>query len=196
MCWFCSSCYNEICSIYAGFFNDGHKKYTNEDKYRNIYKNLNFKSFSEFQKIIEDMNKKILDYRNQQIKKLDNIIETINKIKDDINKEYNQIEKNNNDLTNFYSNLFKTFFYCDDLPSYYLNKNVSNFQFNKNFLIIEKENNDTFNEISRSTFESFKTFNLFQMNYSPEFKNDNILFEFNINNNQNDNIYSIIQFKD
>ena len=193
---FCCSCFNEICSVCAGFFNDGHKKYTNEDKYEKICENLDFQSFSDFQNIIKNMKRKILNYRDQQIKKLDNIIETINNIKKNINNEYSQIEKNNNDLINFYSNLFKTFFNCDDIPSHFLNQNVSNFQFNKNFLIIEKENNDTFNEISRATLETLKTCTLFQMSYSPEFKKDEILFELNINNNQNDNIYSIIQLKD
>lgn len=101
--------FNEICSVCARFFNDGHKKYTNEDKYEKICENLDFQSFSDFQNIIKNMKRKILNYRDQQIKKLDNIIETINKIKENINNEYSQIEKNNNDLINFYSNLLKTF---------------------------------------------------------------------------------------
>lgn len=66
-------------------------------------------------------------------------------------------------------------------------------QFNKNFLIIEKENNNTFNEISQKTMETLKTCNLYQMKYSTEFKKDEPLFELNINNNNSDNIFSIIQ---
>ena len=193
---FCCPCYEEICSVCAGFFNDGHKKFTNEEQWVNNFENLEFQSVSEFLNIVKKMNYKILNYKNQQIKKLDDIIETINKLKDNINKEYETIEKNNKDLTKYYSNLFNTFFNYPDVPSYYLNENVSKFQFNKNFLIIEKENNNTFNEISQKTMETLKTCNLYQMKYSTEFKIDEPLFELNINNNNSDNIFSIIQLKD
>ena len=193
---FCCTCYNEICSECAGFFNDGHKKFTNEDNWSNIFENLEFQSISEFKTIVKKMNYKILNYKNQQIQKLDNIIKTINQLKDNINKEYEKIERNNKNLTKFYSNLLNTFFNYSDVPSYYLNENTSKFHFNRNFLIIEQEGNNTFDEISRKTLETFKTCNLYQMNYSTEFKKDEPIFELNINNNNSDTIYSIIQLKD
>lgn len=191
---FCCPCYEEICSTCAGFFNEGHKKFTNQEKWVSNYESLEFQSVSEFKNIVKKMNYKILNYKNQQIKKLDDIIETINKLKDNINKEYETIERNNEYLTKYYSNLFNTFFNYPDVPSYYLNENASKFQFNKNFLIIEKENNNTFNEISNKTMETLKTCNLYQMKYYMEFKKDEPLFELNINNNNN--IYSIIQLRD
>ena len=56
---FCCSCYNEICSKCAGFYHDGHVKYTNRDKWKDIFESLDFRTISEFDKIVEKMNKKI-----------------------------------------------------------------------------------------------------------------------------------------
>ena len=44
--------------------------------------------------------------------------------------------------------------------------------------------------------ETLKTCNLYQIKYSTEFKKDEPLFELNINNNNSDKIFSIIQLKD
>ena len=193
---FCCSCNSEICTTCAGFFNDGHKKYTNEDKWKEIYENLNFQSVSEFKNIVKKMSYKILNYKNQQIEKLNQIIKKIEEIKNNINVEYEKIEKNNVDLTTYYTNLFNTFFNYGNMSSHYLNETVTRFQFNKYFFITEKEGNDTFDEISRSTFETFKTCNLYNMEFCPEIKIDESLYELNVNKNNNtDHIYSIIQLK-
>ena len=193
---FCNTCYNEICSACAGYFNDGHKKYTHEDQSANIFENLEFQCVSEFKKMVNKMKNRILNYKNQQIEKLDKIIDAINKLRDEINQEYEIIERNNNYLTTYYLNLFNTYFNYRDAPSYNLNENVSKFQFNKKFLIIESENNDKYEEISLKTLETFKTCNLYQIKYYIESNKDEPIFELNINNNKDDSICSIIQLKD
>ena len=70
-------------------------------------------------------------------------------------------------------------------------KNVSKFQFNKNFFVIEKESNNTFREISRATLKTFNTFNLYQLIYY--LKIDEFLYEIETKNKL---ISSIIQLKD
>jgi hypothetical protein len=87
------------------------------------------------------MNKKILEYKNNQLKKLDNIIDEINNLKEKIENKYNLILKNNENLTKYYENLLKTFLVYEDIPSYIINENTSKFQFNKNFFIVENESN-------------------------------------------------------
>ena len=64
---------------------------------------------------------------------------------------------------------------------------------NRNFFIVEKESNNTFNEIARATLETFETCNLYQLNYYPEIKKDTILYELNT---KEDEISCIIQLKD
>ena len=60
----------------------------------------------------------------------------------------------------------------------------------------ENGNINTFDEISCKIKETFKTCNLYQKNYCSEFKKDELIFELNINNNNSDTIYLIIQLKD
>ena len=102
---FYCTCYKEICSICAGFFNDSNEKYTNQDKWKYIFDNLDFNNINQFVEIINKMNKKKLSYKNNQLK----------------------------NLTKFYENLMKTFIVYENLPSYIINENASKFQFNKNF---------------------------------------------------------------
>ena len=190
---FCCTCYEEICSTCAGFFNDGHIKYTNQDKWQHIFDYLDFHSIKQFEKIVDKMNKQIKDYKNNQIEKLNKIIAKIENLKNEINNKFEIIEKNNKNLTEYYKNLFKTFIVFQDVPSYIINENTSKFQFNKNFFIIENESNNTFDEIARATLETFETCNLYQLSYYPEIKVNEALYELNTNNNL---IYSIIQLKD
>ena len=75
---FCCTCNEEICSTCSGFFNDGHVKYTHKDKWEDIYNFLGFHTIGQFEDIVRKMNKKIKDYKEQQLKKLDNIINEIN----------------------------------------------------------------------------------------------------------------------
>ena len=102
--FYCTYC-KEICST----FNDSHVKYTNQDKWKYIFDNLDFNTINQFEDIINKMNKKILSYKNNQLK----------------------------NLTKFYENLMKTFIVYENIPSYIINENASKFQFNKNFFIIE-----------------------------------------------------------
>ena len=102
-------------------------------------------------------------------------------------------KKNNKNLTKFYQNLLKTFIVYENIPTYILNENTSKFQFNRNFFIIENESNNTFSEIARATLETFKTCNLYQLNYYPEIKKDTSLYELNT---KEEEISSIIQLKD
>ena len=190
---FCCSCYKEICSTCAGYYNDGHSKYTNKDKWEYIFESLDFHSISQFENIVSKMNKKILNYKNNQIEKLDSIIEKIENLKNQINNKYDLIEKNNKNLTGYYTNLFKTFLVFKDIPTYIVNENASKFQFNKNFFITENEANNTFDEIARATLETFETCNLYQLAYYPEIKMDETLYEFNTNNGL---ISSMIQLKE
>ena len=190
---FCCTCYEEICSTCAGFFNDGHIKYTNKDKWKYIFDNFDFKTMNQFEDIVDKMNKKILDYKKNQLKKLDDIINEIKKLKENIENKYNLIKKNNKNLTKFYQNLLKTFIVYENIPTYILNENTSKFQFNRNFFIIENESNNTFSEIARATLETFKTCNLYQLNYYPEIKKDTSLYELNT---KEEEISSIIQLKD
>jgi len=190
---FCCTCYEEICSTCAGYFNDGHIKYTHMDKWKDIFNSLDFHTIREFEKIVDKMNKKILNYKNDQIKKLDIIIEKINNLKANIEKKYKLIENNNMNLTKYFKNLLKTFIVYEDLPSYIVNENTSKFQFHKNFFVVEKESNNTFEEISRATLETFETCNLYQLMYFPEIKIDEELYK--LKTNEGD-ISSIIQLKD
>jgi hypothetical protein len=190
---FCCSCYKEICSTCAGFFNDGHVKYTHQDKWKDIYDNLDFHSIDQFEGIVNKMNKKILEYKNNQLKKLDNIIDEINNLKEKIENKYNLILKNNENLTKYYENLLKTFLVYEDIPSYIINENTSKFQFNKNFFIVENESNKTFSEIARATFETLETCNLYQLMYYPEIKKSQPLYELNTNDGD---ISSLIQLAD
>lgn len=123
---------------------------------------------------------------------MDNIIEKIENLKKQINNKYDLIEKNNKNLTQYYTNLFKTFIVFKDIPTYIVNENASKFQFNKNFFITENEANNTFDEIARATLETFETCNLYQLAYYPEIKMDETLYEFNTNNGL---ISSMIQLK-
>ena len=102
--FYCTYC-KEICST----FNDSHVKYTNQDKWKYIFDNFDFNTINQFEDIINKMNKKILSYKNNQLK----------------------------NLTKFYENLMKTFIVYENIPSYIINENASKFQFNKNFFIIE-----------------------------------------------------------
>ena len=190
---FCCTCYKEICSTCAGFNNDGHEKYTNQDKWKYIFNSFNFNTINQFEKIVSEMNKKILNYKNNQIKKLDKIINDIENLKNEIENKFNSITKNNENLTNFYENLLKTFIVYENIPTYIINENASKFQFNKNFFIQENESNDTFSEIARATLETFETCNLYQLMYYPEIKKDKSLYELDTNNGE---ISSIIQLKD
>ena len=190
---FCCTCYNEICSTSAGFFNDGHIKYTNQDKWKYIFDSFEFNTINQFETIVNRMNKKILDYKKKQIQKLDNIINEINNLKQKIEQKYESITKNNKNLTKFYENILKTFIVYENIPTYIVNENTSKFQFNRNFFIIEKESNNTFSEISRATLETFETCNLYQLMYYPEIKKDIVLYELNTNEGE---ISSIIQLKD
>ena len=190
---FCCTCYEEICSICAGYFNDGHVKYTHKDKWEDIFNLLNFRTINQFENIVNKMNKKILNYKNDQINKLDKIIEEINILKKNIEIKYKLIEKNNMNLTKYFKNLLKTFIVCEDIPSYIVNENTSKFGFNKNFFVVEKELDKTFGEISRATLETFETCNLYQLMYYPEIKIDETLYKFKTNDGE---ISSIIQLKD
>jgi hypothetical protein len=89
--------------------------------------------------------------------------------------------------------MLKTFIVFEEIPSFILNENVSKFQFNKNFFIVENESNQTFKEIARATLETFNTFNLYQLMYYPPIKIDDYLYEIETKNNL---ISSIIQLKD
>ena len=84
-------------------------KYTNQDKWKYIFDNLDFNTINQFEDNINKMNKKILSYKNNQLK----------------------------NLTKFYENLMKTFIVYENIPSYIINENASKFQFNRNFLIVE-----------------------------------------------------------
>ena len=84
-------------------------KYINQDKWKYIFDNLDFNTINQFKDIINKMNKKILSYKNNQLK----------------------------NLTKFYENLMKTFIVYENIPSYIINENASKFQFNRNFLIVE-----------------------------------------------------------
>ncbi len=190
---FCCSCYSEICSKCAGFYHDGHVKYTNRDKWKDLFESLDFRTISEFDKIVEKMNKKLLKYKNDQIQKLNNIINEISNLIREIENKYQKLEKNNKNLTNYYKNMLKTFIVFEEIPSFILNENVSKFQFNKNFFIVENESNQTFKEIARATLETFNTFNLYQLMYYPPIKIDDYLYEIETKNNY---ISSIIQLKD
>ena len=190
---FCCTCNEEICSTCSGFFNDGHVKYTHKDKWKDIYNFLDFHTIGQFEDIVRKMNKKIKDYKEQQLKKLDNIINEINNLKQKIINKYEIIENNNKNLTQYYENLIKTFLVYEDVPSYIINENTSKFQFNKNFFKVESESNNTFGEISRATLETFETCNLYQLMYYPDIKKDETLYEVNT---QDNDISSIIQFKD
>ena len=92
-------------------------------------------------------NKKIVNYKDEQIKKLNYIIQKIENLKNQINKKYELIKKNNPNLTKYYTNLFKTFIIFQDIPTHIINENASKFQFNKHFFIKEHEKNDTVDEI-------------------------------------------------
>jgi WD40 repeat protein len=148
---------------------------------------------NQFEDIMDKMNKKILDYKKNQLKKLDNIINEIKNLQKNIENKYDLITKNNNNLTKFYQNLLKTFIVYENIPTYILNENAFKFQFNRNFFIVEKESNNTFNEIARATLETFETCNLYQLNYYPEIKKDTTLYELNT---KEDEISCIIQLKD
>ena len=87
----------------------------------------------------------------------------------------------------------KTFIVYEDVPTYIVNENTSKFEFNRNFFKIENESNNTFSEIARATLETFKTCNLYQLDYYPEIKKNQILYGFYSNYNY---IYSMIQLKD
>jgi hypothetical protein len=139
------------------------------------------------------MNNNILKYKDGQIQKLNKIIKDIENLKNQINNKYNLIERNNKYLTQYYTNLFKTFIVFKDIPNYVINENASKFQFNKNFFIKEGESNNTFSEIARATLETFETCNLYQLAYYPEINIDETLYEFNTNNKS---ISSMIQLKD
>ena len=190
---FCCTCYKEICSTCAGYFNDGHEKYTHKDRWKYIFDCFDFKTINQFDDIISTMNKKILDYKNNQIKKLDNIINEIESLKNKIENKYNSITKSNNNLTKFYENLLKTFIVYENIPTYIVNENASKFQFNKNFFIVEKESNNTFGEIARATLETFETCSLYQLVYYPEMIKDKTLYELDT---KDDEISSITQIKD
>ena len=144
---------------------------------------------NQFEDIMDKMNKKILDYKKNQLKKLDNIINEIKNWQKKIENKYDLITKNNSNLTKFYQNLLKTFIVYENIPTYILNENAFKFQFNRNFFIVEKESNNTFNEIARATLETFETCNLYQLNYYPEIKKDTTLYELNT---KEDEISSII----
>ena len=45
-------------------------KYTNQDKWKYIFDNLDFNTINQFEDIINKMNKKILSYKNNQLKNL------------------------------------------------------------------------------------------------------------------------------
>lgn len=196
---FCCTCYEEICTTCAGFFNEGHIKYTNKDKWQYIFDFLDFHSIKQFENIVEKKNKQIENYKNNQIKRLDYIIEEIKNLKEQINNKFRLIERNNKNLTHFYKNLFKTFLAFQDVPSYIINENASKFQFNKNFFIQEKKMEkkkigyDTFYEIAGETLETFETCNLYQLSYYPQIIFDEAIYKLNTNNNL---ISSIIQLKD
>ena len=190
---FCYSCYKEICSTCSGYFNEGHVKYTFRDKWKYIFEKFKFKTINEFEEIVSKKNKEILNYKKQQMNKLNNIIQNIENLKTKIENKYKLIVKNNKNLTNYYENLLKTFIVYEDVPTYILNENTSKFEFNRNFFQIENESNDTFSEIARATLKTFETCCLYQLNYYPEIKRNEFLYGFNSNYNQ---IYSMIQLKD
>ena len=190
---FCCTCYKEICSTCSGYFNEGHVKYTFKDKWKYIFQNFKFNTISQFEEIVSKKNKEILKYKEQQIKKLNDIINEIEGLKTKIENKYNLIVKNNKNLTNYYENLLKTFIVYEDVPTYIVNENISKFEFNRNFFQIENESNDTFSEIARATLQTFETCCLYQLNYYPEIKKNQILYGFNANYDQ---IYSMIQLKD
>ena len=190
---FCCTCYKEICSTCSGYFNEGHLKYTYRDKWNYIFEKFNFNNMNQFEEIVSKKNKEILKYKEQQINKLNKIIQEIENLKSKIENKYNLIVKNNKNLTNYYENLLKTFIVYEDVPTYIVNENTSKFEFNRNFCQIERESNNTFSEIARATLETFQTCNLYQLNYYPEIKKNQILYGFNTNYNQ---IYSMIQLKD
>ena len=82
---------------------------------------------NQFEDIMDKMNKKILDYKKNQLKKLDNIINEIKNWQKKIENKYELITKNNNNLTKFYQNLLKTFIVYENIPSYILNENAFKF---------------------------------------------------------------------
>ena len=84
-------------------------KYTNQDKWKYIFDNLDFNTINQFEDIINKMNKKILSYKNNQLK----------------------------NFKKFYEYFMKTFIVYENIPSYIINENASKFQFNRNFLIVE-----------------------------------------------------------
>ena len=190
---FCCTCYKEICSTCSGYFNEGHVKYTFKDQWKYIFDKLKFSNINQFEEIVSKKNKEILKYKENQINKLNNIIQEIEDLKSKIENNYNLIVKNNKNLTNYYENLLKTFIVYEDVPTYIVNENTSKFEFNRNFFKIENESNNTFSEIARATLETFKTCNLYQLDYYPEIKKNQILYGFYSNYNY---IYSMIQLKD
>jgi WD40 repeat protein len=157
----------------------------------NILKNLEEKNKKDNVQISQLEHK--IENLEFQIKKLNNIINEINNLKQKIEQKYEAIKKNNKNLTKFYENLLKTFIVYENIPTYIINENASKFQFNRNFFIIENESNNTFSEIARATLETFKTCNLYQLNYYPEIKKDTSLYELNT---KEEEISSIIQLKD
>ena len=84
-------------------------KYTNQDKWKYIFDNLDFNTINQFEDNINKMNKKILSYKNNQLK----------------------------NFKKFYEYFMKTFIVYENIPSYIINENASKFQFNRNFLIVE-----------------------------------------------------------
>ena len=82
---------------------------------------------NQFEDIMDKMNKKILDYKKNQLKKLDNIINEIKNWQKKIENKYELITKNNNNLTKFYQNLLKTFIVYENIPTYILNENAFKF---------------------------------------------------------------------
>ena len=88
---------------------------------------------NQFEDIMDKMNKKILDYKKNKLKKLDNVINEIKNWQKKIENKYELITKNNNNLTKFYQNLLKTFIVYENIPTYILNENAFKFQFLKFF---------------------------------------------------------------
>ena len=93
---------------------------------------------NQFEDIMDKMNKKILDYKKNQLKKLDNIINEIKNLQKNIENKYDLITKNNNNLTKFYQNLLKTFIIYENIPTYILNENAFKFHLIEIFLLLKR----------------------------------------------------------
>ncbi len=175
----------------------------NFEDWNEINKKIPWENFNELNEIIEKEKNKIKNFKENQIKFIDNIIKNYENIKKYINEQYNFILNKNNLLYNLLFILYSNFiesknsldknsienFNILNLNEIKLNENYKNFDFNwkkNSYEILEKNIKEYLNNFYNKNlfiYSLFKLENNFILNNNNNFQN-----KISISNNKNKKI--------